>query len=501
MSAIKPVPSVDGMKLLRRLLVLALALVVVAVLALVAFVVVAPISTVGHIDFDQRLKIPPLAKSHVEADGTRVFDLTAQEGTTELLPGKPTKTWGFNGSYLGPTLRASRGEEVRVNVHNHLDEMTTVHWHGMHIPARFDGGPHQPIRPGATWSPYWRIDQPAATLWYHPHPHGKTEDHVNRGLSGMFILDDPDSAVADRLPHAYGVDDIPLIVQDKRLDDDGDIQNGGLGGDVLVNGTYGPYLNVTTEKVRLRILNASVKRVFEFGFSDNREFTMIASGGGLLPEPEPMNRVLLSPAERAEVTVDMKPGEHVVLRSYPPDLGTNWFEDRFVGGSDEFDVLQLRAADELNPSPEIPDHLAPAPDLDVDDAHVRTFQMQGRKINGKKMDMSRIDETVPLGATEIWEVTNTDGSYHNFHVHDVQFQVLSIDGHPPGPALSGWKDTVFMAPGRTVRLAMQFTDYADPDSPYMYHCHLLQHEDNGMMGQFVVVKPGDHAAHPAHVER
>jgi FtsP/CotA-like multicopper oxidase with cupredoxin domain len=385
-----------------------------------------------------------------------------------------------------------------VNVHNDLDETTTVHWHGMHIPARYDGGPHQPIKPGETWSPQWRIDQPAATLWYHPHPHGQTEEHINKGLAGMFILDDPDSAVADALPHEYGVDDIPLIVQDKRLDDDGDIQSGGLGEDVLVNGTYGPYLDVTTEKVRLRLLNASVKRVFAFGFSDERAFTMIGSGGGLLPAPVTLDRLLLSPGERAEIVLDIRPGEDVVFRSYPPDLGTNAFADRFNGGGDEFDVLQLRADDDLRPSPQISERLAAAPDIDVEGAKTRTFQMQGRKINGKAMDMARIDETVPVGTTEIWEVTNTDGSYHNFHIHDVQFQTLSVDGHRPPPQLSGWKDTIYMAPGRNVRLAMRFSDYTDPDSPYMYHCHLLQHEDNGMMGQFVVVEPGGAAGTPHH---
>jgi FtsP/CotA-like multicopper oxidase with cupredoxin domain len=490
-------------KLLRRLLYVLLSLGVLAAagLAVLFFVVLAPVSTVGEVDFDRELAIPPLARSHVVDDGTRVFELTAREGTTDLLPGRPTETWGFNGSYLGPTLRAARGEQVRVNVHNELDETTTVHWHGMHVPARFDGGPHQPVEPGEVWSPHWRIDQPASTLWYHPHPHGETEQHVNKGLAGMFILDDPESEVADRLPHEYGVDDIPVIVQDKRFDDDGEIQSGGLGEDVLVNGTYGPYLDVGTERVRLRLLNASVKRVYSFGFSDDRDFAMIGSDGGLLPSPVSLERLMLSPGERAEIVVTMVPGENVVLRSYASDLQANALVERFDGGQDEFDVLQLRAADHLRPSPEIPGHLASAPGLDVQDAPTRTFQLQGRKINGASMDMSRVDEVVELGSTEVWEVTNTDGDYHNFHVHDVQFQVLSVDGGPPAPELSGWKDTVYMAPGRTVRLAMRFTDYADPETPYMYHCHLLQHEDNGMMGQFVVVEPGqaagevDHAHH------
>jgi len=483
------------MKVLRRSLLLALGLVLVTVGGLAALVLRStwPVSTVGAVDFDRELAVPPLAESHVEPDGTRVFDLTAQEGTAELLPATRSDSWGFNGPHLGPTLRAERGERVRVDVRNELPETTTVHWHGMHVPAEMDGGPHQPVRPGETWSPEWTVDQPAATLWYHPHPHGRTEDHVSRGLAGMFLLDDPDSEAADRLPHEYGVDDVPVIVQDKRFGDDGEVRDAELGDELLVNGTHGPYLDVTTERVRLRLLNASVKRVYSFGLSDGRDLDLVGSDGGLLPAPVALDRVRLSPGERAEVVVTMEPGERAVLRSVEPELGTNAVSDWFNGGRDELDVLELRAADQLSPSPELPARLAPEPDLDVSGATTRTFRLQGRQINGKKMDMSRVDETVELGATEVWEVTNTDGEYHNFHVHDVQVQVLSVDGGDPPPELSGWKDTVFLPPGGSVRLALRFTDHADPDTPYMYHCHLLQHEDNGMMGQFVVVAPSGSA--------
>ncbi|MGJ3560660.1 multicopper oxidase domain-containing protein [Streptomyces sp. INA 01156] len=143
----------------------------------------AAVSTVGKAPFDNALAIPPQAESTVERDGTRVFDLRMQAGETEFQEGRRTTTWGFNGSYLGPTLRAKRGEKVRVRVGNDLDEASSVHWHGMHLPARMDGGPHQMIAPGAAWTPHWTVDQPAATLWYHPHPHGKTEEHVRRGLA------------------------------------------------------------------------------------------------------------------------------------------------------------------------------------------------------------------------------------------------------------------------------------------------------------------------------
>jgi FtsP/CotA-like multicopper oxidase with cupredoxin domain len=494
-------PARQSRRGLRRLVVVLVALPVVAVSSVLAVLALLwfalPVSTIGEVEFAQPLAVPPLAESHVDARGRRVFELTAQAGTAELLPGERVESWGFNGAYLGPTLRASRGEEVMVKVTNDLDEATSVHWHGMHLPPEADGGPHQPVELGGTWQPSWRIDQPAATLWYHPHPHGETEAHVARGLAGMFILDEPGSAVGEALPHQYGVDDVPVIVQDKKVDG-GKIQTDPLGGDLLVNGTYGPYLEVSTERLRLRLLNASTKRVFDFGFSDNRAFMLIGTDGGLLPESDRRDRVLLSPGERAEIVVDMAAGEDVMLRSYAPDLESNLLAERFGGGADEFDVLELRARDELVASPVVPQKLAPAPDLETEDAVTREFVLRGREINDKRMDMSRIDETVELNTTEIWEVHNADGEYHNFHVHDVQFQVLDVDGRGPGAELSGWKDTIFMPPGRTVRLAMHFTDYADPDTPYMYHCHLLQHEDNGMMGQFVVVEKGEEARTPAH---
>ena len=434
-----------------------------------------PVDTVGALDFDHRLRLPPIAESHIDAHGKRVFELTAQQGRAELLPGTTSETWGFNRAYLGPTLRARRGEEVAVRVTNMLDEATGVHWHGMHLPAGMDGGPHQPIAPDQTWTPHWRIDQPAATLWYHPHPHGRTEHHVARGLAGMFILDDPDSRAARLLPHAYGVDDVPVIVQDMEFSSDGEMVEAGdflggtgnLGDTVLVNGTYGPYFDVTTTRVRLRLLNASTARMYSFGFSDGRHFAVVGSDGGLLPAPVSKTRIQLSPGERAEVVVRMTPGEAVVLRSFPPHVGGGVF-GRFNGGDDRFDVLQLRAADRLRHSPRVPEVLAPAPGVPVADSHVdRRFELSGRRINDLSMDMSRVDEVVELGSTEVWEVHNRDGIYHNFHVHGVQFQVVSVNGATPPPELSGWKDTVFLRPGHTVWLAMRFTGYADADTAFL----------------------------------
>ncbi|MEP6478605.1 MAG: multicopper oxidase domain-containing protein [Rhodoglobus sp.] len=457
------------------------------------------ISTVGTVDFATPLAIPALAESTTDAAGRRVFDLTAEAGSSQLLPGKPTATWGFNGAMLGPTIVADRGDDVVVNIHNDLPEPTTVHWHGMHLPAAMDGGPHQLIAAGDDRSPHWTIDQPAATLWYHPHPHEMTEEQVAKGLAGMVILHDP-AEQSLGLPGTYGVDDIPVIVQDVRFDTNNQLVTnvrgfvGPIGDQLLVNGTLGPYLDVTTDVVRLRLLNASPARVFNFEFADARMFALVGTDGGLLEAPYQTDHIQLSPGERAEVLVSMTAGESVVLRSTPPDLGVDGGSAFANAGTDSFDVIELRAAATLATVGVVPAKLVSIDRFSEKDADAeRTFQMDGTEINSQDMEMGRIDEVVTLGSTEIWDVKNQMGAPHSFHVHDVEFQVLSVGGAPPPPELAGWKDTVYLRPNVQYRLIMQFTDYADPNSPYMYHCHLLAHEDQGMMGQFVVVKPGQHA--------
>ncbi|MGI9825430.1 multicopper oxidase family protein [Agromyces sp. Marseille-Q5079] len=461
-----------------------------------------PVDTIGDTPFDTPLAIPPLAESHVDADGTRVFSLEAQSGTTEFTPGVASETWGFNGSYLGPTLVADRGERVRVEVTDSLDEPTTVHWHGMHLPAEMDGGPHQMVAPHETWSPEWPIDQPAATLWYHPHPHGETESHVAMGLAGMFLLHDEQERSLG-LPAEYGVDDVPVIVQDAGFSADGrreDAQRGyagGLGDELIVNGTRHPYVDVADELVRLRLLNASTARSYAFSWSDERPIELIGTDGGLLEAPAELDHVRLSPGERAEVLVRMTPGERVMLQSRmtPGIAGLEPVVASMNGGSDAFDVLEVRAADELAPAASAPATLAEIDDFDPTDVvTTRHFDLgDSFEINGEAMDMGRIDETVTVDTLERWVVENSNAVPHSFHVHDVQFRVASVDGQAPPPELAGWKDTIFAEPETEYELLMRFDDYADADTPYMYHCHLLWHEDQGMMGQFAVVEPGQRA--------
>jgi FtsP/CotA-like multicopper oxidase with cupredoxin domain len=273
-----------------------------------------------------------------------------------------------------------------------------------------------------------------------------------------------------------------------------------LGKTIVVNGTLAPYQDVSTERVRLRLLNASNARVFQFAFDDGRSFDLVGTDGGLLPAPTVTSRVMLSPGERAEIVVTVRPGERTVLQSQPPDLGTPVIS-RLVGGSDAFDVLQLRAAATLAPSPSLPPRLVDVPAIDATGAAARNIELNDQAINHHQMDMSRIDLTVAPNAVEVWHVNNDDGKPHSLHIHGVSFQVSRLDNGPPPAYLSGWKDTLYVSPAHTYEIVVRFPSFVDPATPYMYHCHVLYHEDQGMMGQYVVAEPGQPPAvnpAPAH---
>lgn len=253
------------------------------------------------------LPIPPLAQG--ERAGNRItYRLTAQQGMSQILPDVQTPTWGFNGTHLGPTLTARRGDDVTVEITNGLDEMTTIHWHGMKLPGHADGGPHSPIAPGDTWSPAWTVENTAATLWYHPHPHGLTGLHAYRGLAGAFVIEDEVSDSLD-IPKDYGVDDIPVVLMDHRFHEDGsldetDLPDLGLMGDTpTVNGITNAHFAASTRRVRFRVLDGSNMRFFNLKFSDDRPFQVIASDAGFLVEPLERTSLMIGPGERWELSL------------------------------------------------------------------------------------------------------------------------------------------------------------------------------------------------------
>jgi blue copper oxidase len=311
----------------------------------------------------------------------------------------------------------------------------------------------------------------------------------------MFLLDD-DTAAGLGLPDRYGVDDVPVIVQDRSFADDGlsgrasrFLGDGMIGDEILVNGTWGPVFEATTSRVRLRLLNASNTRVYNFGFTDDRRFDVIASDSGLLPAPVRVSRVDLAPGERAEVVVPLRPNDDVVLRSFPVDLGGDALDHPFDGATDTMDILRLRAAPTLEAASPVPAVLVPSEPATVPaGARTRSFRFAGTSINGRSYDHDRIDDVATVDTDEVWTVHATDG-LHAFHLHDVRFRVIDVDGTTPSPLRAGWKDTIRLEPQRRYRLLVRFEDYADPTHPYMFHCHILKHEDQGMMGQVLVESP------------
>jgi suppressor of ftsI len=493
------------MKRIARILLLIVGIVVIIFIALTVYMRYRPIVYVNKsLTFENKLAIPSILMPRI-VNGEKVFDLTIHQKETQIFSDKMTKTLGYNGSILGPTLRVNTGDNVRFHITNDLDEETTVHWHGMELPASMDGGPHQTIPSGQIWEPHWTIKNEASTLWYHPHTLEKTGEQVYRGLAGLILVDDANSESL-AIPQKYGEDDIPLIIQDKKFDANGQfiydhthtipVTTGMLGDTILVNGTYAPYVDVPQKMIRLRLINGSNARRYNFGFSDHRIFTLIATDGGFLQEGIEQTRVQLSPGERAEILVTMADTiEPIQLLSYPVFGDTNSIRkfavSRISGASDEnqeMKVLELRPYTTKSSTSDIPQKLNKIEYLSEKGAvRTREFALNSSSINNEKMDMSRVDEIVRSGDIEIWKIRNESPLYHPFHIHGVQFQVLSRNGKKPLPIESGWKDTISLLPEETVRVILQFNQESDPNVPFMYHCHILEHEDMGMMGQFVVV--------------
>lgn len=460
--------------------------------------------------FETPVAIPPIDQGNV-IDGVRVFALSLQNGKTEFFKGLETDTRGINASYLGPVLRMRSGESVRMEVANNLGQTSTLHWHGLNVPAKADGGPHQVIKAGETWSPEFKVHQVASTMWYHAHQLHETAAQVWAGLAGLIVIDDEKSDGLN-LPSDYGVDDIPLVLQDRRFLRDGSMpyevsmhdEMAGMSGNVpLINGTVSPYFSVTTEKLRIRLLNGANASIYNLAFADGRPFIQIASDGGFLADPVSMSRLRLAPGERAEIIVDFRADETVLLQSVAANVGTGMGMGMMMGEQNpQFDLIEFRAGGNLKSSPSVPETLASLPVISESEAvRTRRFLLEmpgmgpmrmlgmggGFTINGNAMNMQRIDEVVKMGETEIWEITNAGPMTHPFHIHNTQFRVLDRNGRAPTANEAGLKDTVVVEPGEVVRLLVRFDNYTDAERPYMYHCHILEHEDAGMMGQFTVV--------------
>ena len=426
----------------------------------------------------QPLPIPTALQPDRVTGDTVYYTVEATKGTSQFFKdGKKSETFGYNGDLLGPMIELPKGKTVVIDTINRLDEPTTFHWHGLVIPADMDGGPHQTVAPGEQAQVRLDIDQESSTLWFHPHPMGLTAEQVYKGLAGLlYVTDDAQNG----LPNDYGVDDIPLIVQDRRFTPNGELDydahmnvDGTTGDTILANGAINTTFDIQTETLRVRLVNGSNARDFDFTLSNEAEMTQIATDGGPLERPIPLETLTLTPGERAEVLIDFSQVEDVAALKADGVTFTT------------FRVGELDKASIKIPVTETMERLTD----ETADRRLTLFGMGNMvSINGKTYDPERIDIEAKRGDTEVWEIENKPdmmgGMTHPFHIHGVQFRVISRDGNPPSDQEKGWKDTVAVAPDERVKIEITFTK----TGTFMYHCHILEHEENGMMGQVNVTE-------------
>lgn len=411
--------------------------------------------------------------------------ITAQEADVPIFAGAPTRMWTYNGTFPGPTIRRPTGKHTRIRFRNDLPAAIgslSFHNHGNHSSPENDGQPTTfLVPPGGSRDYHYTgleagLNERGTMQWYHDHRDGVTARNVWMGLAGLYILDDPDDP--QTLPS--GDQDVPLAISDRSFDSNNQMsytfQSNGVTGDhALVNGLPQPYLDVADRRYRLRILNASNIRNYQVELSNGQPFTQIGTESGLLPAPVQRQSILLSPAERADVVVDFNGylNQQIILR--------NTLENGALGQLAQFRVNRH----EIDTS-SVPATLRPQEDIGSPTVtRVFEFSRNGGqwRVNGLPFDPNRVDAQPVLGTTERWILRNAGGWDHTVHIHDVDQQLISRNGQPPTPD-ELTKESWYIGGGQEVEVKLKFTDHT---GRYVFHCHVLEHEDDAMMGQFEVV--------------
>ncbi len=516
------------------------------------------------------------------SDAQATYTLTANKDvdvTIETPEGNwITPMWRYNNTPLPMVIRTNRGNAMTLNFNNQLDGDSTIHWHGFKIPAAMDGGPDVPVTSNKSKAYTFTMNQPAAPLWFHPHPDMQTGKQVYMGLAGVYLLEDEITKTLEtnkQLPS--GDKDVVLLVQDRRFDVEKNgvkellyknqtmDSDGMLGDTILVNGSVVPKQEVGTAQYRFRLYNVSNARNYDFAFSDNRKFKIVGTDGGLLNVPVEVDHIMLGAAERVEIIVDFSKdtvGDKVMLVSQPfsgdmmsmmggmsdsndsnsmanmnstnsgsgmngmsstnsgstmSDMTTtseNSMSDMNTTSANgeglsimRFDVSNQVSDDvtlytTLPQTAEIATRLDATTASNVDNNREFVLSMYNDSssststgmnmtfaINGKIFDSNRVDEYITANTTEIWSIKNMSPMAHPFHAHAIQWQILDRNGVTTTGTDLGWKDTFLVQPGETVRIIGKFETINTGD--YMYHCHILEHEDAGMMGYFRVGETGN----------
>jgi FtsP/CotA-like multicopper oxidase with cupredoxin domain len=462
------------------------------------------------------------------------LDIPIREAEVQVLPGRKTRMWTYDGTFPGPTIRRPAGHRTEVTFHHRLPRSSgelTVHLHGGHNRTQFDGQPggltaSHPrsfycqipaglssresgnellLEPGGTRTYVYDLmedgrPERAALQWYHDHRLDHTSRNIWRGLAGMWIVDDELDA---GLPLPEGERDLPLMIADRSFDRHNQLTDpfasllppaDGIDGRcVLVNGAYMPYHHARAQRYRLRILNVSQFRSYNVFLSNGAPLVQIGTDSGLMPKPVRRQEVMLGPAERAEVIVDFAgaAGEAVELRSGPRHGHRHPTGARpYVGALMQFRVDSRRLADrtrvprKLRPLPAWTKHVSHTPDrtwkISIGGLFKTTWLLNGRTFNPARADAHPV-----LGTTETWELVNHTDVAHTMHMHLTDWYLLSRNGKPPPPWEDCLKETFLLYPREHLLVAGHFADYT---GKFVIHCHMLDHEDHGLMTQFEVVK-------------
>ncbi len=458
--------------------------------------------------FQQPLTIPPVLAPTSRSAAGDVYDIVMRDGLADVVPGFKTRVKGYQGLFPGPTLRVSAGRPALIRVRNSLSVLTSVHTHGAYADGDNDGHASDTIAPGGTKQYSLPNDQTARTMWYHDHADMITGANVNAGLAGFYLLDD---AFEASLPLPRGEFDVPLLIQDRTFNANGQFVYSGMGmgmggggmgmgmgfmGEtLLVNGKAQPFFQVANRRYRLRLLNGSNARGYVLRLSNGQSFQVIGSEGGLLERPVTVTSLRLAPAERYEVVVDF---------SKVP-VGTSVVLQNGTGSGSTSQVMRFDVVRRVTDDSSVPALLRPAGEQ-VDPTHLPAtlaqavttrrwdFAMEmmgGATINGKVYDPRRVDASPRSGDVEVWEFRGMMDP-HPVHVHLVNFKILTRNGKPPPAVQRGWKETVLVNPDEVVRVLLRWPDLPRSAAPgpyrdrFMLHCHNLEHEDMGMMTQFRV---------------
>lgn len=423
----------------------------------------------------------------------------ASSSSAEVIPGISTGFLAYNNSVPGPTININSGETLNINFLNSLSEGTNIHWHGLEVPADQDGFPTSKISSGSNYNFSFPVNNRAGTYWYHPHPEGATASQAYKGMAGFFFVRDSEESALNLPSGDY---EVPLVIQDKRLDGNtqlvynptaNDIMTGWLGDKIVVNGVYAPYLSVATRFYRFRVLNGSNARIYNLALSNGADFYVIGSDGGLLASSVITKTLMLSPGERADILINFSNyilGTEIFLQS-------NSFASTSQGN--EFKIMKFKVDKSETETFSLPSSLSVINTLSPASADTtRIFTLKAdpmgpmpgmtgmHTINDKIFDDSRVDETVKAGAVEVWEIVNMSDELHPMHIHGVQFLVLERTGgrNVLIPTENGWKDTALLMPGEKIKIIMKFPSYP---GKFVFHCHNLEHEEDGMMLVFEII--------------